>query len=44
MKTLNSKLMSDIFAEFELSNEEMIYVRGGESDPIVKPAMPPILI
>ncbi len=44
MKTLNSKLMSDIFAEFELSNEEMICVRGGESDPIIKPVQPPIII
>lgn len=44
MKTLNSKLMSDIFNEFELSNEEMIYVRGGEGDPIIKPTEPPIII
>jgi hypothetical protein len=44
MKTLNSKLMSDIFAEFELSNEEMTSVRGGESDPVIKPTQPPVII
>jgi hypothetical protein len=44
MKTLNSKLTKDIFTEFALSNEEMIYVRGGEADPIIKPIIPPVVI
>jgi hypothetical protein len=44
MKTLNFELTSDIFNEFALSNEEMIYVRGGEADPIVKTTNPPIKI
>jgi hypothetical protein len=46
MKTLNSKLTNEIFAEFTLSNEEMIYVRGGESDndPIIKTTVPPVII
>ena len=44
MKTLNSKLTKDIFNEFALSNEEMIYVRGGEGDPIVKTSIPPVII
>jgi hypothetical protein len=44
MKTLNSKLTKDIFTEFALSNEEMISIRGGENDPIIKPSMPPIVI
>jgi len=44
MKTLNFELTKDIFNEFALSNEEMIYVRGGESDPISKPPEPPIII
>jgi hypothetical protein len=42
MKTLNFELANDIFNEFTLSNEEMIYVRGGEGDPIVLPGQPPI--
>jgi len=44
MKTLNSELNLDIFCDFTLSNEEMITVRGGDADPIVKPTMPPIVI
>jgi len=48
MKTLNFQLTTDIFNEFALSNEEMIYVRGGgsveESDPIIKTVPPPIII
>jgi hypothetical protein len=44
MKTLNSKLTKDIFTEFALSNEEMIYVRGGEADPIIKSIIPPVVI
>jgi hypothetical protein len=44
MKTLNFELTKDIFNEFVLSNEEMIYVRGGSSDPIILPNPPPIKI
>jgi hypothetical protein len=44
MKTLNSKLTKDIFTVFQLSNEEMICIRGGENDPIIKSAVPPIII
>ena len=36
MKTLNFELTKDIFNEFALSNEEMIYVRGG-IEPISRP-------
>jgi ABC-type ATPase involved in cell division len=32
MKTLNFEETRDIFAEFALSNEEMIYVRGGSGE------------
>jgi hypothetical protein len=32
----------DIFKMFTLSTEEMISVRGGESDPIIKTTIPPI--
>jgi hypothetical protein len=44
MKTLNSKLTKDNLTEFALSIEEMIYVRGGQDDPIIKPPTPPIII
>jgi len=44
MKTLKFDLANDIFNEFALSNEEMIKIRGGESDPIVLPTRPPIKI
>jgi hypothetical protein len=44
MKTLNSKLEKDIFSEFVLSTDEMICVRGGENDPIIKIMVPPIMI
>jgi len=44
MKTLNFELTKDIFNEFALSNEEMIYVRGGDGDPIILPNQPPVLI
>lgn len=44
MKTLNSQMTNDILTEFALSNEEMIYVRGGEGDPIIKTIIPPVII
>ncbi|MCX6320761.1 MAG: hypothetical protein NTX93_03030 [Bacteroidia bacterium] len=45
MKTLNFELTKDIFNEFALSNEEMIYVRGGEeTDPVSLPTPPTIRI
>jgi hypothetical protein len=46
MKTLNFKKTSDLFAEFALSNDEMIKVRGGESesDGTLKPPIPPVKI
>lgn len=43
MKTLNSELSFDMFAEFVLSNEEMFKVRGG-GDPVTLPVPPPIKI
>ena len=43
MKTLNFELTRDIFNDFELSNEEMIYVHGG-TDPESIPTPPPIKI
>jgi hypothetical protein len=42
MKTLNFEKTNDIFAEFTLSDEEMINVRGGQGDPIIIP-VPPII-
>jgi hypothetical protein len=46
MKTLKPEMTKDTFNEFLLSNEEMIYVRGGgpEGDPIVLPSTPPIIL
>jgi hypothetical protein len=42
MEKLNLDPTTDIFKKFTLSNEEMINVRGGESEPIIKPNIPPI--
>ena len=46
MKTLNFEQTKDIFAEFALSFEEMIKVRGGaeHGTPTVYPPLPPIRI
>jgi hypothetical protein len=42
MKTLDFEKTIDVFAEFVLSNEEMINVRGGDGDLLLPP--PPIKI
>ena len=46
MKTLNYEKTEEIFAEFVLSNDEMMKVRGGDpdGDPIILPNPPPIKI
>lgn len=44
MKNLNSFFTIENLKEFSLSNEEMITVRGGENDEIIKPAVPPVII
>jgi hypothetical protein len=44
MKTINSKLTNDIFTEFALSTEDMVCVRGGDNDPIIKTVMPPVIL
>jgi len=44
MKNLNIALTPDIFKNFTLSSEEMISVRGGDSDPIIKTTPPPVKI
>jgi hypothetical protein len=44
MKTLKPEFTTDTFNEFLLSNEEMIYVRGGEGDPVIYPTTPPVKI
>jgi hypothetical protein len=43
MKTLNFEKTVDIFAEFALSNEEMINVRGGDGPGDMVPP-PPVKI
>jgi hypothetical protein len=42
MKTQNFELAKDIFDAFELTNEEMINVRGGDPDGV--PTPPPTKI
>jgi hypothetical protein len=44
MKTLNFEKNQSIFAEFTLSNVEMINVRGGGNEGGVVPVTPPIKI
>jgi hypothetical protein len=44
MENLKLVLTPDIFKNFALSAEEMISVRGGDSDPIIKPSLPPVKI
>jgi hypothetical protein len=44
MKALNLELTNCIFDEFALTNEEMINVRGGETDPLPRPGTPPVKI
>lgn len=42
METLKSKLTD--LSVFALTNEEMINIRGGEGDVVVKPIIPPVII
>ena len=44
MKTYTAKIEKESFTDFLLSNEEMINVRGGENDPVVKTTVPPVII
>ena len=44
MKTLNFESTKTILAEFLLSNEEMISVRGGKGNGDVLPPEPPVRI
>jgi hypothetical protein len=44
MKTQNFELTKDIFDAFELSNEEMINVRGGDAGSGDIPVPPPTKI
>jgi hypothetical protein len=44
MKTTDLELFKAKFEEYILTVDEMINVRGGESDPIVKPTQPPTKI
>ena len=44
MKTLNFEKTREIFAEFTLTNEEMIKVRGGEGEGNLIPPPPPVKI
>jgi hypothetical protein len=45
MKTLNFEKSFDIFAEYVLSNEEMITIKGGDGDPVpLPPTLPPPIV
>ena len=44
MKNLNPKFTTELFNEFALSNEEMINVRGGEENVVIKVVAPEIVI
>jgi hypothetical protein len=44
MKNLNLELTIEIFEKFALSNIEMVNVRGGEAEPIIRPITPPVKI
>jgi len=44
MKTLNPEFSIELLTEFVLSVEEMIFVRGGEGDPVNPPVIPPVKI
>lgn len=44
MKTTDLKLFAAKFEEYLLTVDEMINVRGGEGDPIMKPTQPPTKI
>lgn len=42
MKNFDSII--SVLTDFAISNEEMINIRGGENDEIIKPAVPPVII
>jgi len=44
MKTLTLDLTIDFLKDFALTSEEMINVRGGEGEPILRPNEPPVKI
>jgi len=47
MENLISETTRDIFAAYELTNEEMFNIRGGDyihSEPIMLPPTPPVKI
>jgi hypothetical protein len=44
MKTLDFERTVDIFADYALSNEEMINVRGGDGGDHMLPPPPPVKI
>jgi hypothetical protein len=44
MKNATTNQTPDIFKMYTLSIEEMISVRGGELDPVIKTTTPPVKI
>jgi hypothetical protein len=43
LTTSTENTSRNIFTDYAISNEEMINIRGGEGDVIVKPSTPPIV-
>jgi hypothetical protein len=44
MEKMSYEPMKEIFEKYVLSNDEMICVRGGDAEPIIKPTVPPVKI
>jgi len=44
MKAKKTVVTIDVFNVYALTNEEMIYIRGGEGDPIIFGTVPPVVI
>ena len=44
MKAKNPVVTIEIFNVYALTNEEMIYIRGGEGDPVIFGTVPPVVI
>jgi hypothetical protein len=44
MKAKDFVVTIDILNVYALTNEEMIYIRGGDSEPVVLLSIPPIVI
>jgi hypothetical protein len=44
MKTYNSEKAQDLLTVYSITIDEMLCVRGGEEDPVLKPVIPPVVL